>query len=91
MTQLFLRLVSFFAQIVLVEGPTNGYGKVSDVIHPNAIGRAFSNEFRQGFRLRRVRQEDARNFSIPQMQEIQQLRALLVRAWVFGQHHVVAF
>ena len=64
MAQLLFRLIALFAQIVLTEGSTNGYGKVAKVIHCNAIGGAFCNKFCHGFQLHCFGQEDAGNLPI---------------------------
>ena len=65
MAQLFFRLIALLAQLVLIEGSTNGYRKVPQVIHSNAIRSALCNKFRHGFRLHCVGQEDAGNLAIP--------------------------
>jgi hypothetical protein len=84
MAQPLFRLIALFAQIVLVEGSTNGNWEMPDVIHSNAIGSAFCNKFRDGFRLRYVGQENERDLPIPQMQDFQRLRSLPVRGRVFS-------
>jgi hypothetical protein len=69
MAQLLFRLIALFAQIVLMEGSTNGNWEMPHVIHSNAIGSAFGNKFRHGFGLHYVGQENARDLPIPQMQD----------------------
>ena len=89
MAQPLFRLIALFAQMAIIEGSTNRYGKVSKMIHSNAIGSAFCDKFRHGFRLHCVAQEDAGNLPIPQMQRFQRLRSLPVRGVVVGQYHVI--
>jgi hypothetical protein len=84
MAQLFFRLIPFLAQIVLTQGATNGYRKVSDVIYSDAISGAFGNKFCQGFQLRCMGQEDAGNLSFPQSQDFQRLGVLPVCGGVFS-------
>src|ERR1700675_3792802 len=91
MPQLFFGLLALFAQIVVTEGSTNGYRKVSNVIHFNAIGGALRNYCRHGFRLHRACQEDAGNPPVTQMEDFQRVRSLPVQCWVFSEHHVIVF
>ena len=84
MAQPLFRLIALFAQMVVIEGSTNSYRKVGKTIHSNAIGSAFCDKFRHGFRLHRVAQEDAGNLPIPQMQNFKRPWSLPTRGRVFS-------
>src|ERR1700733_4374875 len=89
MAQPFFGPITLFTKMVLIEGSPNGYGKVPNVIHANAISGATADKFRHGLWLDRVDQENAGNLPFPQTEHFQFEPSVPVRGRIFGQHHVI--
>src|ERR1700722_14684322 len=78
MPQVLLRSITLHPQIILTKGSTNGYGKVTNVIHFNTIGSAVRDEFRHGFEWQSVRNKDDRYGVFHPAQCLQRLRSLRI-------------
>src|SRR5882762_3905493 len=67
----------------------NGYGKMTDVTHFNAIVGAFGNELRHRLAVQDAAHEDKRDLSLRSLQEFQCLRFLPIGAGVLGDNQVI--
>src|SRR5882672_2309086 len=89
MPQADLGAVAFLAQCFLVQGPVNGYGKMTNVTHFNTIVGASGNELRHRLTLQYATDEDKRDLPLRSVQEFQCLRFLPIGAGVLGDNKVI--
>src|SRR5260370_5219156 len=89
MPQAVLGSVAFIAQCFLLQSPMNGYGKMTDVAHFNAIVGASCNELRHRLTLQGATHEDERDLPLRQVQEFQCLCLPPVGAGVLGDNKVI--
>src|SRR5882762_3064765 len=89
MPQLVLGSVALLAQCLLIQSPMNGYGKVTNVTHFNAIVGPSCDELRHGLALQDAADEDKRDLSLRSVQEFQCLRFLPIGARVLGDNQVI--
>src|SRR6266403_3999948 len=89
MPQADLGPVAFLAQCFFLQRLMNGYGKVTNVTHFNAIVGASCNELRHRLPLQDATDEDKRDLPLRSVQEFQCLRFLPIRAGVRGDNKVI--
>src|SRR6266403_1073724 len=89
MPQADLRSIAFVAQRFLIQSPMNGYGKMTNVTHFNAIVSASCNELRHRLTLQDATDEDKRNLPLRSVQQFQCLRFVPIGAGVLGDNQVI--
>src|SRR5882724_4148235 len=89
MPQADLGPVAFLAQRFLIQSPVNGYGKMTNVTHFNAIVGASCNELRHRLPLQDTTDEDKRDLPLRSVQEFQCLRFLPIGAGVLGDNKII--
>jgi len=89
MPQVVLGSVAFIAQCFLLQRPMNGYGKVTNVAHFNAIVGPSGNELRHRLTLQYATDEDQRDLHLRSVQEFQCLRFHPIGAGILGDNQVI--
>jgi hypothetical protein len=81
--------VALVAQGLLIQSSKNGYGKMTNVPHFDAIVGSSCNELRHGLALEKATDEDERDLPLRSVQEFQCLRFLPIGAGVLGDNKVI--
>src|SRR5882762_1703262 len=81
--------VALVAQRLLIQSSKNGYGKMTNVAHFDAIVGSSCNELRHGLALENATDEDQRDLPLRSVQEFQCLRFLPIGAGVLGDNNVI--
>src|SRR6266566_3853663 len=81
--------VAFIAQCFFLQRAMNGYGKMTNVPHFNAIVGASGNELRHRLTLQRAPDEDKRGLPLRYVQEFQFLRFPPIGAGQLGNNKVI--
>src|SRR6266403_471036 len=89
MPQADLGPVAFLAQCFLIQSPMNGYGKMTNVTHFNAIVGASCNELRHRLPLQDATDEDKRDLPLRSVQKFQCLRFPPIGAGILSDNQVI--